>query len=349
MRIRARGWGVALVWGILASSIAAQASACSSNAVGLAHAGGALNDEQARALEAALQAKPDDLAARSKLLGYYSLRASQSSEARRSKQAHVLWLAQHHPEAEIASTAYAALYAGFDGEAYDKAKVLWLEQAKQRATNVRVLDNAARFVQFEDAAKAEELWLQAQALEPSSSHWPTELGHLYKRRLVRLERDQSVVAAKALQYFERALEVTDSRDTILGDAATVALEAGDAAKANAFALELLASPAEGWNSGNALHHGNLVLGRLALQAGNLPEARQYLLKAGRTRGSPQLNSFGPNMRLAKELLAKGERDAVVEYLQLCARFWEMGAEEIANWTATIRRGSVPDFGANLDY
>ena len=55
------------------------------------------------------------------------------------------------------------------------------------------------------------------------------------------------------------------------------------------------------------------------------------------------------MTLAKELLAKGERDAVLEYLQLCSRFWKRGGDKIENWTATIRGGGTPDFGANLIY
>lgn len=41
-------------------------------------------------------------------------------------------------------------------------------------------------------------------------------------------------------------------------------------------------------------------------------------------GSPQLKSFGPSMGLAKELVRDGEKEAVIEYLKLCAQFWESG-------------------------
>ena len=346
----ARGLGTGLLFGIIAGSMTAQAGLGESDGHRLATAGGALTDEQARSLEAGLQLRPDDLEARTKLLGYYFLRASRSTEARRSKQGHVLWLARHRPEAEIAASPFADLDSHRDGETYEQAKALWLEQAKVRGKDVRVLGNAAAFVGSEDSMTAEELLLQAQALDPSSEKWPSALGQLYDLRLIELEGNaRQPVAAKALQHYERALELAHSRDTVLKDVATAALEAGETTKARAFALELLAGPTQGWNQGNAVHHGNLVLGRLALQSGNVPEARESLLKAGQAPGSPQLNSFGPNMRLAKELLAKGERDVVLQYLQLCSKFWIMGGDRIANWTATVRGGGTPDFGANLDY
>ena len=74
-----------------------------------------------------------------------------------------------------------------------------------------------------------------------------------------------------------------------------------------------------------------------------------MLKAGATPGSPQLDSFGPSMTLAKELLEKGERQAVIEYFQLCAKFWEMGKKSLENWTSVVKEGKIPDFGRNLRY
>jgi hypothetical protein len=170
--------------------------------------------------------------------------------------------------------------------------------------------------------------------------------------LTRIEgaAERQAHAAEALQDFERALANTRDRDVVLKQAAETALEAGETAKANAYAQELLknATPG-GWNYGNAIHHGNLVLGRLALRSGGIEQSKRYLHQAGQTPGSPQLNSFGPNMSLARELLQKGEREAVIEYFELCSRFWTSGAEKLKAWTAVVRGGGIPDFGANLDY
>ena len=68
------------------------------------------------------------------------------------------------------------------------------------------------------------------------------------------------------------------------------------------------------------------------------------MAAGATPGSPQLNSFGPNMTLAKELLEKGQSEVVLQYLALCKKFWKMDRGQLDEWSATIRGGGIPDFG-----
>jgi hypothetical protein len=134
--------------------------------------------------------------------------------------------------------------------------------------------------------------------------------------------------------------------------AKTALEAGPGAagKAAAYAEELLDAAAKhpsDWNYGNALHDGHTVLGLLALRQGEVAKAREQLLASASTPGSPQLRSFGPTMRLAKELLEKGEKDAVLEYLTLCRNFWATGAINLSAWSEAVRDGRTPDFGLSL--
>jgi len=106
-----------------------------------------------------------------------------------------------------------------------------------------------------------------------------------------------------------------------------------------------------WNYGNALHKANIYLGRIALQKGQLTEAKGFLRKAGETPGSPQLNSFGPNMSLALDLLALGEKESVLKYLDACKKFWVwyLSRWKIYRWKRAIRRGEIPNFGGNLIY
>ena len=144
----------------------------------------------------------------------------------------------------------------------------------------------------------------------------------------------------------------DSRWSTLASAALLNAELGSPERATALANEVLETAnhrAGDWNTGNAIHKGNLALGLVALHAGNVAEAKSRLLAAGKTPGSPQLDSFGPNMTLAKELLQKGEKDAVLQYFELCRKFWKMDHGALDRWEAQIRAGSVPDFGANLIY
>jgi hypothetical protein len=104
-----------------------------------------------------------------------------------------------------------------------------------------------------------------------------------------------------------------------------------------------------WNYGNALHKGHLILGRVALRRNDVAEARRRLLAAGQTPGSPQLDSFGPNMTLAEELLQRGEKHIVLEYLDLCASFWKLDNGSLAAWRLMIRNDKAPNFGAHLLY
>ena len=159
----------------------------------------------------------------------------------------------------------------------------------------------------------------------------------------RLARADAELAGSSGEY---------QRSLALADAAMMNAEAGDHEKAKSYAEELLRlAPryARNWNFGNALHKGNLVLGRLALRDGDMEGAKTFLLEAGRTPGSPQLNSFGPNMTLAKEFLEKGERTIVLEYFDLCGKFWKMGGDKLREWAALVKDGLLPDFGANLLY
>lgn len=144
----------------------------------------------------------------------------------------------------------------------------------------------------------------------------------------------------------------EARFDALPDAALLNAESGAPERASALATELLRlaeKNAQRGNDGDAIHKGNLALGLIALHSGNVAEAKSRLLAAGRTTGSGTLDSFGPNMVLAKELLEKGERDVVVEYFDLCRKFWKMDRGKLAEWTHAVRAGSIPEFGANLLY
>jgi TonB family protein len=132
--------------------------------------------------------------------------------------------------------------------------------------------------------------------------------------------------------------------------AKAAVAAGALDKASVYASELLSTVGAGHgDDGTAIHDGNMVRGLVALRSGNVEQAAKDLIEAGKATGGPQLNSFGPNMILASELLEKGQRDAVLEYLSLCKKFWSMGASKLDAWIDVIRAGGKPDFGANLLY
>ena len=55
------------------------------------------------------------------------------------------------------------------------------------------------------------------------------------------------------------------------------------------------------------------------------------------------------MVLAKELLDKGQSDVLLQYFALCRNFRKPDRGRLDEWSATVRRGEVADFRANLLY
>jgi len=163
-------------------------------------------------------------------------------------------------------------------------------------------------------------------------------------------RSQQMLAAK-----EIVVKNTQDKDVLFHmtkDMAILAFKAGDMVKAGFYSKDLLKqaeSMKEDWDYGNAVHAANLVLGRVALVSGDIDEAKRLLLEAGKTPGSPQLDSFGPDMLFAKELLEKGEKKTVIQYFDLCARFWRMEDGNLGKWRAQAERNEIPDFGPNVRY
>ncbi len=121
-------------------------------------------------------------------------------------------------------------------------------------------------------------------------------------------------------------------------AAEASFELDDMPQAKTFASNLLSKSSKfqnDWNYGNAIHDGNLVLGRVAFINGDIEKAKTHLLLAGKTPGSPQLNTLGPNMSLANDLLDASEEEIVIEYFKDCKKFWEMNDGRLDSWIASI--------------
>lgn len=131
----------------------------------------------------------------------------------------------------------------------------------------------------------------------------------------------------------------------LDEQISVAYKANDFGKVKELAkenLELAAIYRCNWNYGNAIHDTNSLLGLTSLKSGDIDAAADYLLKAGKSSGSPQLNTFGPELDLANELLKVGKVDAVKAYLKDLKSFWEMNNGKLDAWLASIDKGEKPE-------
>jgi hypothetical protein len=148
--------------------------------------------------------------------------------------------------------------------------------------------------------------------------------------------------ADAKARFESAA-TDDERFATLVTLAKGAFELGtlDEAETRAHeALALASTLRNNWNYGNAIHDGHSVLGRVALAKGDVSAAKDHLLKAGRTPGSPQLNSFGPNVSLARDLLLTGKCRLWWNTSAFVRRFgrWRTASSLIGfSWQRPVRR------------
>jgi hypothetical protein len=198
---------------------------------------------------------------------------------------------------------------------------------------------------------------RAIAVEPGNATWRS-----YRIPILVLRANSDFLPLSAKDAYSQVKEDLSvltgaTRYALLAGAAKLAVKASALDDAQAYAI----------------FFGNMLQGQVALRRGDLETARSRLLSSGNTPGSPQLNSFGPNMSLARDLLTDGAevpiaglarraarlprqnvtssdaRQTVLEFFDLCRVFWTMGGDRLQQWSQQVRAGVVPDFGSNLYY
>jgi tetratricopeptide (TPR) repeat protein len=311
------------------------------------HAAVSMSADEASRVEALLETSPDDLEARVKLIGYFFLSDAPDAQARRN--GHIHWLISHHPEVDL--SGYGCIIEDMWPEAYAEGKRRWQAAVAERPNDTAVLKNASSFLFLFDPTLAEAMLRRGASLEPQSADWHDSLARLrlLAARDAGSDGDRLTLAREGLAEYENALGLEPSRLGRYGlqiRLAEAAYEAEEYARATEAAARVLAEAPDfeaTFEYGNGIHRGHIVLGRVALANGDVAAARDHLAAAGATRGSPQLNSFGPDFTLAAALLARGERDAVVAYLDACKRFWDGTEGALESWKKRIERGETPSF------
>jgi len=313
--------------------------------------GSELSREDVEDLEKRIAVNPEDIDARGFLLGYYMMHQFEDEKSRKAREKHIIWLIENNCESSIVGSPLATLDPIIDGDVFYEAKKLWIKKINDNPRNTYVLSNAAGFMLLYDRDQAEKLLKKLQKIEPDNPEWRKRLGELYlvASRMKASTAKGAENSSKALVELEEAVAMTDKEEDrfyALGDMAMLAFNSGDSQKAADYANELLAMAyryGDNWNYGNAIHDAHTTLGRVALKNGDVDEAKLQLIESGKTPGSPQLDSFGPSMDLARELIAKGETDAVIKYLELCKKFWEDDYGALDNWIREIKATGTTSF------
>jgi hypothetical protein len=199
---------------------------------------------------------------------------------------------------------------------------------------------------------------------PTVPFWPLFLATSYTRLAWRAPAGTEArrrYAAEAIRWYEREeglwprdpvewrnpeAEAKYTRLRNRGTMASLAVEIGDCHRAERWAEEALQIPDAvaqiPWRSNSfppdvsAVHVGNIVLGKIALERTDLDEAERRLARAGTSLASE------PDFSLAQALLERGRRHAVVAYLDACREMWIVEQEQIEGWITQIHRGDTPD-------
>jgi hypothetical protein len=142
--------------------------------------GWTLTSDSAAKLEAEVERDPENLAARIRLLSYYT----QYIVMPELRSKHLLWLIEHHPDSDIFQlnevvTAIVPDYSGVKSPDIEKARALWLQQAQRYASNAKVLANAVTVLGADDGNIRLELLKRLRALEPQNSEWLEWQGAVY--------------------------------------------------------------------------------------------------------------------------------------------------------------------------
>jgi hypothetical protein len=239
----------------------------------------------------------------------------------------------------------------FAGVVAEGGQALW-----RYSTEVQVYQELHRSPVMIDTTRAKTLGVQsldrAISMDPKNATW-----RAYRIPILMSRSNFNIfmplTATEAYRQLKQDMPVLtgSNRYNMLADAAKLAVKVSEWDDARGYAQELLKSSndSKNWNYGNAIFFANMVLGQVALRRESVDSAKAYLLAAGKTPGSPQLNSFGPNMSLAKDLFEAGEREAVLTFFDECRVFWKMDRGRLKEWADEINSNRMPDFGANLVY
>jgi hypothetical protein len=233
-------------------------------------------------------------------------------------------------------------------DAFERLGSLWRDISTRNANDAQIVANASAFfavAKSKDAAI--EFMERARDLAPRVQRYRAELARLYQLASRSADDGDRArrLAVEALAEYEAALALSDEADrfSVLHGAAYAGLRAHQDDRAEWFARELLgaASRHEGtWRYDDAVHHGNTVLGMVALRRGDVRAATDRLIASAQVGRDGSRGPLTLSLDLAGALLRANERDAVMQYLALCKKF--SSDPRLDQWIDDLKQGHVPN-------
>lgn len=324
-------------------------------------------------LEAKVKTKPDDSEARIKLVNYYAER--ESAADKKSLQKHRLALIENNAQSDY--TLPLGLWTEDERQTpeYVQLKNAWLKRIELDKPNRRVRFNAAYFLDGEKEL-AEKILVEGKALAPADFEYSIKLVEFYEdsmsinygeneetrlnKRLAVLRKiiAEAQTALGLLKKAEDAETVADEIRKMLVASAKYALETGDLALAKKSAEEIIAQSGDSQSLANgfgdsgieSFQIANSVLGRIALRAGNVEKAREYLMNAillidDESNIYPKLDA-----PFLEEMLVRNGSKNVLEYLELFLKSKHLEDSDkgvVKEMILLLNRGTLPVFSDYL--
>jgi len=305
----------------------------------LLYEGKSILKSKADELESNLRKGPDRIDDRLMLIGYYSWNGHEGMEKLRLRT-HVLWMIKNHPEHP--ATAEPGLRdLPDDPEGNIQVLELWQQNLASRPDDLAMLKNAEKFFFSKDPAAADKLIHRLAEKEPANAQWAAELAQLYRMFGIPGENIENPTE-RALEEYNRVLALTQNpaaRRALSGDMADAAFRIGDFPLAAELAKIYLKS-----SDRPAVQRANTILGRVALRTDDITGAKRFLLDSADSNAARDIALSGPILVLAQELIERGERETVVQYLEDCLALWPRGEAILRIWIAQIHEGRTPNFG-----
>jgi hypothetical protein len=335
----------------------------------------AFNDKTAPEAEARLKKIPEaqqtdsDVNIRIELIEYYERK--NTPEAKKAMQEHRLWLVRNRPEKMYhRELGWWITDEDAKNPDYIALKNEWLRQISLKKTNDKIRLSAAEFLDDLDGLLAEKILKEGQQLNPNLYEYSEHLIRLYEIEVAGAISDYETsktgggdaeidaALRKLLAEGEKALAIiskdedrarSSERIQLLARLAAVALDLNDLKKARVFSETILngtkdESGETTWlDAGKAIFYGNNLLGRVVLREGNAAKAKEHLLASITFSEESDFELETPELDLAGELLAKGEKQAVLDYL---TRLEKLTTDDdhlkiFRRWQRLIRRNSFP--------
>jgi tetratricopeptide (TPR) repeat protein len=313
--------------------------------------------EEAQAWLTQTHRDPEDLCARASWLGWAG-KHNREPGVLDEVRAQLEWILQNKPGHPFAGHA-AARFTRF-GQPSLKQYVdeLWTRHTHYPDVRPEVLGNAASHFSSDDAPRALELLARASELDPGNPRWPAQAAWVHfsgARRdgsALRLDEQldpQSCVLA--LEEAERAHALANEERPyylLLLTHMFVAAGAGRWERASEIAREVIQRiPAALILRVRRIHcltRAHSILGLDALRRGDRDEARHRLRESVACYSGLSDSFVRPNALLALELLALGENDTMLAFLEAVRPLCPDEQAQIDLWQEQVRDGRTPNFG-----